>query len=115
MAPSACYRLSLFSGFKMCGIAIKDDKKRNREMEVNHDDREVIDVLKIVLDGECADDDLLPMLLKMNKGNLVKGILNLFPRVVACDAKIDNLERKVENTSLDIPMLVIPCLVITIK
>jgi hypothetical protein len=79
MAPSACSRLSLFSGFEMCGITIEDDKKRNREMEVNHDDREVMDVLKLVLDGECADDDLLPMLLKMNKGKLIKGISNLFP------------------------------------
>jgi hypothetical protein len=31
----------------MCGIAIEDD-------------REVMDVLKTVLDGKCADDDLLP-------------------------------------------------------
>jgi hypothetical protein len=60
-------------------------------------DCEVMDVLKLVLDGECADDDLLPMLLKMNKGKLVKVILNLFPRVVACDAKIDKLERKIEK------------------
>jgi hypothetical protein len=81
----------------MCEIAIRDDKKRNKEMEVNHDDREMMDVLKLVLDGECADDDLLPMLLKMNKGKLVKDILNLFPRVVDCDAKIDKLERKVEK------------------
>jgi hypothetical protein len=97
MAPSACSHLSLFSGFEMCGIAIEDDKKRNREMEVNHDDREVMDVLKLVLDGECADVDLLPMLLKLNKDKLVKAILNLFSRVVACDAKIDRLERKVEK------------------
>jgi hypothetical protein len=76
----------------MCGLAIDDDKKRNREMEVNHDDREVMDVLKLVLDGECATDDLFSMLLKMNKGKLVKGILNLFSRVVTCDAKIDKLE-----------------------
>jgi hypothetical protein len=60
-------------------------------------DCEVMDVLKLVLDGEGTDDDLLPMLLKMNKGKLVKGILNLFSRVVACDAKIDKLERKVEK------------------
>jgi hypothetical protein len=78
------------SGFEICGIVIED-------MEVNHDDREVMDVLKLVLDGECANDDLLPMLLKMNKGKLVKDILNLFPWVVACDAKIDKLERKVEK------------------
>jgi hypothetical protein len=97
MTPSACSHLSLFSGFEICGIAIEDDKKRNREMEVNHDDREVMDILKLVLDGECADDDLLPMLLKMNKGKLIKGILNLFPRVVACDAKIDKLERKIKK------------------
>jgi hypothetical protein len=78
-------------------------------------DCEVMDVLKSVLDGKCVDDDLLPELLKMNKGKLVKCILTLIPRVSACDVKIDNLERKVENTSLDIPMLVIPYLVITIK
>jgi hypothetical protein len=81
----------------MCGIAIEDDKKKSGEMEVNHDDLKVMDVLKSVLDGECADDDLLPKLLKMNKGKLVKGILTLIPRVVACDAKIDKLERKVEK------------------
>jgi hypothetical protein len=97
MAPSACSRLSLFSGFEMCGITIENDKKRNREMEVNHDDREVMDVLKLVFDGECADNDLLPMLLKMNKGKLIKDILNLFSRVVSCDVKIDKLERKVEK------------------
>jgi hypothetical protein len=33
----------------------------------------------------------------MNKGKLVKGILTLIPRVVACDAKIDKLERKVKK------------------
>jgi hypothetical protein len=77
-----------------CRIAIEDDKKRSGEMNA---DCEVMDVLKLVLDGECADDDLLPMLLKMNKGKLVKVILNLFSRVVACDAKIDKLERKVEK------------------
>jgi hypothetical protein len=62
----------------MCGIAIEDDKKRSREMEANHDDlkemdeiklmkvdHEVMDVLKFVLDGEFADEDLLPELLKM--------------------------------------------------
>jgi hypothetical protein len=59
----------------MCEISIEDDKKRNREIEVNHDDREVMDVLKLVLDGKCADDNLLPELLKMNKGKLVKDIL----------------------------------------
>jgi hypothetical protein len=110
MAPSVCFHLSLPLGFEMCGIAIEDDKKRSREMEVNHDDlketdemklmkvgREVMDVLKFVLDGEFTDEDLLPELLKMNKGKLVKGILTLIPRVVACDAKIDKLERKVEK------------------
>jgi hypothetical protein len=81
----------------MCVIAIKDDKKRSGEMEVNHDDLKVMDVLKSVLDGECADNDFLPKLLKMNKGKLVKGILALIPQVVACDAKIDKLERKVEK------------------
>jgi hypothetical protein len=79
MSPSACSHLSLFSGFEMCGIAIKDDKKRSGEIEVNHDDLEVMDILKSVLDGECADDDLLPKLLKMNKSKLVKGILTLIP------------------------------------
>jgi hypothetical protein len=110
MAPSACSHLSLSSVFEMCGIAIEDDKKRSEEMEVNHDDlketdemklmkvdHEVMDVLKFVLDGEFADEDLLPELLKMNKGKLVKGILTLIPWVVACDAKIDKLERKVEK------------------
>jgi hypothetical protein len=71
----------------MCEIAIEDDKKRSREMEVNHDDlketdemkpmkvdREVMDVLKFVLDCEFANEDLLPELLKMNKGKLIKGI-----------------------------------------
>jgi hypothetical protein len=97
MAPSACSHLSLSSGFEMCGIGIEDDKKRSGEMEVNHDDHEVMDVLKFVLDGECADDDLLSKLVKMNKGKLVKDILTLIPQVVACDAKIDKLERKVEK------------------
>jgi hypothetical protein len=60
-------------------------------------DCEVMDVLKSVLDGKCADDDLLPELLKMNKGKLVKCILTLIPRVSACDAKIDKLERKIEK------------------
>jgi ribosome-associated translation inhibitor RaiA len=94
----------------MCGIAIEDDKKRSREMEVHHDDlkemdemklmkvdREVMNVLKFVLNGEFTDEDLLPELLKMNKGKLIKSILTLNPRVVACDAKIDKLERKVEK------------------
>jgi hypothetical protein len=112
----------------MCGIAIEDDKKRSREMEVNHDDlketdemklmkvgREVMDVLKFVLDGEFTDEDLLPELLKMNKGKLVKGILTLIPRVVACDAKIDKLERKVEKYKSRYLMLVILFLMIIIK
>jgi hypothetical protein len=60
-------------------------------------DCEVMDVLKSVHDGTCADNDLLPELLKMNKGNLIKGILTLIPRVVACDVKIDKLDRKVEK------------------
>jgi hypothetical protein len=80
-----------------------------------NDDREVMDLLKFVLDGECADDDLLPKLLKMNKGKLVKDILILIPRVVACDMKIDKVERKVKNTSLDTPIFVIPYFVIIIK
>jgi hypothetical protein len=84
MARSACSRLSLSSGIEICEIAIKDD-------------REVMNVLKSMLDGKCADNDLLPELLKMNKGKLIKVILTLIPRVVACDAKIDKLERKVEK------------------
>jgi hypothetical protein len=76
----------------MCGIAIEDDKKRSREMEVNHDDVnetdemklvkvdcEVRDVLKFVLDGAFANEELLPKILKMNKGKLVKDILTLIP------------------------------------
>jgi hypothetical protein len=94
MAPSACSRLSLSSGIEMCGIAIEDDKKRSGEMKA---DCEVMNVIKLVLDGELGDKDLLPDLLKMNKGNLIKDILTLIPRVVACDAKIDKLERKVEK------------------
>jgi hypothetical protein len=84
MVPSACSRLSLSSGIKMCGIAIEDD-------------REVMDVLKCMLDGKSVDDDLLPELLKMNKGKLIKCILTLIHWVVTCDAKIDKLERKVEK------------------
>jgi hypothetical protein len=79
------------------------------------DDCEVMDLLKFVLDGECADDDLLPKLLKMNKGKFVKDILILIPRVVTCDMKIDKVERKVKNTSLDTPIFVIPYFVIIIK
>jgi hypothetical protein len=86
--------MSLSSGFEMCGIAIEDDKKRSGEMNV---DCEVMDVLKLLLDGEFGDKDLLPKLLKMNKANLIKGSLTLIPRVIACDAKIDKLERKVEK------------------
>jgi hypothetical protein len=80
MAQSACSRLSLSSGFEICEIAIEDDKKRSGEMEV-------MDVLKFVLDVEFADEDLLPELLRVNKCKLIKGILTLIPRVVACDAK----------------------------
>jgi hypothetical protein len=94
MAPCACSRLPLFTGFEMCGIAIEDDKKRSREMKDDHD---VMDVHKLVLDGEFADEDLLPELLKMNKGKLVKGILTLISGVVACDVKINKLERKVKK------------------
>jgi hypothetical protein len=97
MASSVCSRLSLSSEFEMCEIVIDDDKKKSREMEANHDDREVMNVLKFVLDGECADDDFLPKLLKMNKGKLVKDIFTLISRVVACNVKIDKLERKVEK------------------
>jgi hypothetical protein len=72
----------------MCGIAIKDDKKRSGEMKAD---------CEVVLDGELGDKDLVPELLKMNKGNLIKYILTLISQVVACDAKIDNLERNVEK------------------
>jgi hypothetical protein len=48
--------MSLSSGFEMCGIAIKDDKKRSEEMKA---DCEVMDVLKLVMDGELDDKDLL--------------------------------------------------------
>jgi hypothetical protein len=65
--------------FKMCEIAIDDDKKRSGEIEVNHDNLKVMDVLKSMLDGECVGDDLFLKLLKMNKGKLVKGILTLIP------------------------------------
>jgi hypothetical protein len=94
MALSACSPMSLSSGFEMCVIAIEGDKKRSGEMNA---DCEVMDVLKLVLDGELSDKDFLFELLKMNKGNLIKGILTLIPRVVACDAKIDKLERNVEK------------------
>jgi hypothetical protein len=80
MTQSACSRLSLSSGFEICEIAIEDDKKRSGEMEV-------MDVLKFVLDVEFADEDLLPELLRVNKCKLIKGILTIIPRVVACDAK----------------------------
>jgi hypothetical protein len=63
----------------MCEIAIDDDKKRSGEVEVNHDNLKVMDVLKSMLDGECVGDDLFLKLLKMNKGKLVKGILTLIP------------------------------------
>jgi hypothetical protein len=94
MASSVCSHLPLSSRFEMCGIAIEYDKKRRGEKKI---DREVMDVLKLVVDGEFANEDLLPELLKMNKGKLIKGILTLIPRVVACDVKIDKLERKVEK------------------
>jgi hypothetical protein len=63
----------------MCEIAIDDDKKRSGEIEVNHDNLKVMDVLKSMLDGECVGDDLFLNLPKMNKGKLVKGILTLIP------------------------------------
>jgi hypothetical protein len=66
-------------------------------MEVTYNDCEVMDILKSVFDGECVDDDLLPKLLKMNKGKFVKDILTLIPRVIGCDAKIDKLEKKVKK------------------
>jgi hypothetical protein len=50
-----------------------------------------------VIEDECADDDLLLELLKMNKGKLIKDILTLITQVVDCDVKIDKLERKVEK------------------
>jgi hypothetical protein len=49
--------MSLSSGFEMCGIAIEYDKKRNEEMKA---DCEVMNVLKLVMDGELGDKDLLP-------------------------------------------------------
>jgi hypothetical protein len=67
---------------------------RSGEMKA---DCEVMDILKLVLNGELGDKELLSKLLKMTKGNLIKGILTLIPRVVACDAKIDTLERKVKK------------------
>jgi hypothetical protein len=94
MAPSACSCLPLSSGFEMCGIAIEDNKKKSGEMKV---DREVMDILKLVLDGEFVDEDILLGLLKMNKGKLIKDILTLIPWVVAYDAKIDKLEKKVKK------------------
>jgi hypothetical protein len=94
MTPSACSPMSLSSRFEICGTAIEDDKKSSGEMMT---DCEVMGVLKLVLDGELGDKDLLPKLLRMNKGKLVKCILTLIPRVGACDAKIDKLERKVKK------------------
>jgi hypothetical protein len=55
----------------MCEITIEDDKKRSGEMNA---DCEVMDVLKLVLDGELDDKDLLLKLFKMNKDNLIKDI-----------------------------------------
>jgi hypothetical protein len=43
--------MSLSSGFEICEIAIEDDKKRSGEMKA---DCVVMDVLKLVLDGELA-------------------------------------------------------------
>jgi hypothetical protein len=60
-------------------------------------DCDLLDILMFVHDGEFAEEDLLSKLLKMNKGKLVKGILTLIPRVLACDAKIDKFEKKVEK------------------
>jgi hypothetical protein len=74
MAPSSCSPMSLSLVFEMCGIIIEDDKKRSGEIKA---DREVMDILKLVLDGELSDKDLLPKLLKMNKGKLVKCIFTL--------------------------------------
>jgi hypothetical protein len=94
MAPSACSHLSLSSGFEMCGIAIEDNKKMSGEMKI---DCEVMDILKFVQYGEFAEEDLLFELPKMNKGKLIKCILTLTPQVLACDTKIDKLEKKVEK------------------
>jgi hypothetical protein len=60
-------------------------------------DCDLLDILMFVHDGEFAEEDLLSELLKMNKGKLIKGILTLIPRVLACDAKIDKFEKKVEK------------------
>jgi hypothetical protein len=75
----------------------RDDLKETDEMKQMKVDHEVMDVLKFVLDGEFTNEYLLTELLKMNKGKLIKSILTLIPRVVACDAKIDKHERKVEK------------------
>jgi TusA-related sulfurtransferase len=72
IVPSACSHLTLLSRFEMCEIPIEDNKKRSREMEV-------MDVLKVVLNGEVADKDLLPELFKMNKHKLIKDSLTLIP------------------------------------
>jgi hypothetical protein len=56
---------------------------------------EVMNVLKFVLDGEFTNKDILPKLLKTNKDKFVKDILTLIPQVVACDVKIDKIEREV--------------------
>jgi hypothetical protein len=56
-----------------------DDLKEMDEMKLMKVDREVMDVLKFMLDGEFVNEDLLPELLKMNKGKLIQGILTLIP------------------------------------
>jgi hypothetical protein len=73
VTPNACSPLSLSLGFEICEIAIEDNKNSG-EMKA---DREVMDVLKLVLDGELGNQDFLPKLLKMNKGKLVNDILTL--------------------------------------
>ena len=79
----------------MCGIAIQDDNKRSEkekdEMDLVKCDRDVMDVLKLLMDGELSDEDLLPEHLKMKKVKLIKGILTLFPGVAACDEKTERL------------------------
>jgi hypothetical protein len=47
----------------------RDDLKETDEMKLMKVDHEVMDVLKSVLDGEFADEDLLTELLKWTKVN----------------------------------------------
>jgi hypothetical protein len=59
----------------MCEIAIEDDKKRSREMEVNHDDLNETDEMKLmkvdreVMDGEFAVKTFYLSFLRWTKVN----------------------------------------------